>query len=108
MTKEKPKNATFLAFLKNNREEEILKKTSVFFMPEPISIKSFFQSNSTELTGGTKSKVFNAMVRIRQVQSEVQKILNMKEANFKERSDNFSLKKKRDSMVFFSFFMEKK
>lgn len=73
-------------------------------MPEPISIKSFFQSNSNELSGGTKSKVFNAMVKIRQVQNEIQNILKnpINEKACVERNDKFGIKRKPESINVFN------
>ena len=74
-----------------------------------MSLKSFFGSNSQEM-GGTKSMVFNAMVKNRQIQNEIQKILTkpLNDGNFVERNDCYSYKMKYEPYIFFNVFERKK
>ena len=100
---------TFLNYLYRTRNDEILKKNSVFFSPEVTSLKVFFQSNSNDVSG-TKSRVFNALVKNKQIQNEVQKILNQplgKAPNVLERNESFSIKGKYEALRFFNVFEKK-
>ena len=100
---------TFLNYLYRTRNDEILKKNSVFFSPEVTSLKTFFQSNSNDASG-TKSRVFNALVKNKQIQNEIQKILNQplgKGANIMERNESFSLNCKYEALKFFTVFEKK-
>lgn len=101
-------NATFLRFLKNTRNDEILKKNSVFFFPEPNSLKSFFLSNSNEINGA-KNRVLNSMVKNKQIQKDIQEFLNasLNGENILERSDIYSIQRKKDPSSLFNDFERK-
>lgn len=84
-----------------------MKKKSVFFNPEVTSLKTFFQS--TNEMSGTKSKVFNALVKNKQIQNEIQKILSQPmNDGVLQRSEVFSLPIKNEPQNIFSVFEKKR